>query len=234
MSKEPFEKVRSLVERKRLFGELMAKNLEVICKGSDDSLFAFFPQKMLSESLVVGEIKEIEKEPTAGDLEIVGNFSVDDERYFLKGSLKVTAFEGILHVNCDIYKLQRRQSNRVLIPEEMKLIFTLKSLDGHIFFINGKFHDISIGGARIYFPPAEKKKSPKGPPGPKAGMRFEGVIHAPSGKSIEVDGDIKHVLKTPEGEEHYGLEIKTDKIVVKNRLMSLVMDIQHKIVIGLS
>ena len=98
--------------------------------------------------------------------------------------------------------------------------------------MKGKFHDISAGGARVYFPPAELARAPQAKPGLLAGAKLNAVIHSPTGKNIEIEGEIKHLLKGPDGQDHYGVEIKTDKVVVKNRLMSMVMDIQHKIVTG--
>ena len=232
MTKDPFEKIRSLVERKKLFTEVVALKSEIICKGSDESLFSFVPQKMMSESLVVGTIKSIERAPAPGEIEVLGNFMAEGERYFLTGPLKIAANEAILNVNSEIFKLQRRQSHRVIIPEDMKIFFTLTSLGNELMFLNAKFHDISVGGARIYFNPFEIAKMAKVPKF-VAGTKITGVFHTPSGKSIEVEGELKHVLNLPNGVEHYGLELKTDKAAVKNRLMALVMDIQHKLVVGL-
>lgn len=234
-SKEPFEKIRSLLERKRLFEELFLSQGEIVCKGEEEGLFHFLPREIIENDEISGAIIAEGKVPN-GDLQVIGNFHVGAEKYFFVGILKVKNLIATLNLNCDVYKLQRRATFRLGIKNLEDIYLTITEFLGKPQYIAVALADVSAGGARLFFKnsaPFENFKGTTENPGLIKGSRFRGVIRPPSGKNIDLFAEVKHIQDVVEEDgkvTYFGVEFYDTNPVLKNRLMALVMDLQRKMV----
>lgn len=231
MTKLPFEKVRSLIERRKLFEQLIRAGGEIICKG-EDSLFKLKPNQILSGTILQAEIEVIDQAPQE-DLSAIGNFAIEADRYFFSGLLKIQGKLAELPLNCDVFLLQRRKTLRLALPAQWGLFLAMTEFHGRPVYISVSATDISAGGARIYFAELSGLVSSKDP-GLLAGARFKAVIHPPSTRTIEVLCEVKHVHHSVMDQQtvtQYGVEFVEQTLAQKNRLLALTMDLQRKLVL---
>lgn len=235
MSKTPFDKIRSLVERRKLFEQVIAQQGEITCKGSDDSLFQFKPTEMIDGDFVQGAVVNIEKMPQI-KTDVIGNFAVGTDRYFFTGAFACNGAQGALSANCEVFQLQRRSSFRLSLRPQMGLFMAVIDFQGKPLYLIAHVADISAGGARIYFSETHSTAGISGTskdPGLKAGARFKAVIHPPSGKNLEVLCEVKHMQKAVAHDQmvdQFGVEFVDLDHRVKNRLTAMTMDLQQKMI----
>ncbi len=234
MAKSPFEKVRSLVERKKLFIALLAERSEVVCKGEGEELFVFQPTEIVSESLLQGHMTSVDKIPDK-DMEIIGNFSVAGEKYFFTSQFKIMPLQGaIFHLSCDVFKLQRRGSLRLHIPSSLGIHLAITEFSGKAIYSVAQIADVSAGGARIFFsdlaspvPLANNSKTPELRPADK----FKAILHLGTKRSLEVKAEVKHVQQAVHlGHivDHIGIEFIESTQALRNRLLAMTMDVQQR------
>lgn len=235
MAKTPFEKVRSLVERRKLFEALLEEKTEILCKGDDESLFNFRPLVLAGGSVVQGWIVAIEKAPL-NDTNILGNFAVGSEKFFFQAPMKVTQTEGSFPVNTSVYRLQRRASVRLQVHPSYNMYLALTEFQGKNIYSIAQISDISAGGARIFFSEFQAPIPAMGTaknPGLRLGDQFKCVLHTGNHKNMELWGEVKHVQKASFHDEmidHYGIEFVNANQSLKNRLVSMTMDLQRRMV----
>ena len=150
IKKEPFERIRSIVERRRVFEHILKESGSITCKGSDDSLFLLKPVEILHDGTLIGTAAAIDKLPSR-DVEVIGNFSVQTERYFFRADLKVKSSLFRIPISCDVFKLQRRQSLRVALPPSFPIYLNVREISGKPCLIEGRIAVLSSGGMKIYF-----------------------------------------------------------------------------------
>jgi len=235
MAKSPFEKIRSLVERKKLFEALLKEQTEVICKGQDDSLFSLKPTSLVADTHMRGFITALEKAPTH-DTEVIGNFSVGVERFFFQAMLAIKGDEGSIQLNSDVYRLQRRASARLNVQPTYGMYLAIIEFQGKPVYSIAQMADLSAGGARIFFSnvdsPVPATVTSKNL-GLKVGDRFKAVLHLSNLKNVEVKGEIKHsrpAVHRGEIVDHFGVEFVELTNSLKNRLISLTMDLQRRMI----
>jgi hypothetical protein len=233
--KPPFEKIRSQVEKRKLFQELINAKSEIVTKGDDDSFFQLVPQKIINDSILLCGLINIEKLPQK-DIKAIGNFSVGTDRYFFSGALKVMKDEAAFDISCDVFQLQRRATFRLSVRPQSGLFIALTKFDKKAIYVITQVADISAGGARVFFGETYSTTGITGTsvdPGLKMGSQFTCVIHPPSGKNIEVQAEVKHQQKAVvNGEitEQFGIEFINLSPLLKNRLTSMTLDLQQKFV----
>lgn len=231
MSKLPFEKVRSLIERRKLFEQLIRAGGEIVCKG-EDSLFKLKPTQIQTGTSLQAEIEAIDVAPQE-DLSAIGNFAIEADRYFFSGPLKIRGTQAELPLNCDVFRLQRRATLRITLSPQMGLFIAMTEFQERPVYVTVMVADISAGGARIYFGDLSSQGQQKDP-GLKSGSRFKAVIHPPSTRNIDVLCEVKHLHQSVLNQEavtQYGIEFIEQTQAQKNRLIALTMDLQRKLVL---
>ena len=228
MEKEPFEKVRSLVERKKILESLVKAKSQVICKGADDSLFYFNPSSIVGDSAIIGSSKPITGLPTRS-VEVIGNFTVEPDRYFFRCPVKI---QGDLHqfpLNMVIFRLQRRVSMRVRVPSNFPLAINIYQINGNNKIVTTKVVDLSAGGVRFQITDPKDLRL-------NLEDKLSIAVHPSSGRALELGAVVRHALQISVGLEkvfHYGCEFVTSSTVTKNRLLALSLELQQKIIKGL-
>lgn len=227
MTKESFEKIRSLVERKHLFEYLIDRGGTIFCKGpQENSLFRFRPKSISPDRLVIGSVQAIDLVPSVST-DVIGCFPVGRDRYFLLGKLLVRGRSYQLPIALDLYKLQRRQGMRVSVPPHFPIEANLIEVRNRRVATKLNLVDLSNGGMRICFDSLMSLR---------IGDKIKAVLHPTSGTSIEVTGAVKHIQnivhnghKLPQ----YGIVFIETHNAVKNRLFSLTLDIQQRLIKGI-
>jgi hypothetical protein len=236
----PFEKIRSLVEKRKYFEDLIARKDAVVCKDERDQLFSFFPRQMVSESSVRGGCVAIDSMPVKNSV-VIANFSVGEERFFFQGpmTLLMGSDEVTISIDSDLYKLQRRTHIRIQVEPELRLHMVITKYHNRSVYIETQVSDISAGGVRIHFSQFPIHSHPgiatANNPGLRQGDRFHAMIHPPSGKTLEVVCEVKHQLQSAvkgDAIDQYGCEFVDLSTLIKNRLLALSMDLQRKLVSG--
>lgn len=235
MAKTPFEKVRSLVERKKLFESLLNEQSEVLCKGEDESLFHLRPVSIVNDNLLQGWMQAIETLPTK-DTEVLGNFAIGTERFFFQTMLKVSGEEASFQTSCDVFRLQRRSSLRLPVNPTYDMYLAVTECKGKSVYSIAQMADVSAGGARIFFSDID---SPVQAGNSKSlnlqvNDTFRGILHLGSRKSLEVQCQVKHTQQAVHRGvviEHLGIEFIELTTPVKNRLLALTMDLQKRMAV---
>lgn len=237
-SKSPFEKIRSLVERRKLYEQLIHSRGEIICKAESEHLFTFTPFQLFGDAMVQGLLTAVDKVPQE-DVAIIGNFVVGEDRYFVSGLMKFLSGEGLLHLDSDIYKLQRRASHRIQIPKEFPLELIITKHNNSLVNVGAQVVDVSAGGVRVHFCSSasnSKKIADIKDPGFKTGDTFTCSIHPPSGKVIDLQAIVKHRLEAVQDGQvisHFGCEFQLLTPILNHRLMALSLDLQRKLFTGI-
>lgn len=233
MARSPFEKVRSLVERRKLFETLLNERSDILCKGEDESLFHFKPTVLAGDAVMEGWFSAIEKNPT-GNTKVLGNFAVGNEKYFFHAPLKVSGEEGSFEVNCDVFRLQRRASLRLQIPASFGMYIAITEFQGKTMYTVAHIADVSAGGARIFF--SEVYAASAGTskdPGLRPGDKFKCVLRTSSKRNLDLYAVVKHSQKSvfhDEIIEQFGIEFVDLTPLLQNRLLGMTMDLQQRLV----
>jgi alginate biosynthesis protein Alg44 len=228
LEKVPFEKVRSLVERRKILESLIKAKTQVICKGADDSLFYFNPTSIIGDSALIGSSKAITGLPTK-NVEVIGNFTVEPDRYFFRCPVKIQGDLLQFPLNMVIFRLQRRASLRVKVPHNFPLAINIYQINGNSKVVTTKVIDLSAGGVRFKITDPKDLKL-------NLEDKLSIAVHPSSGRALELGAVVRHALQMQVGinkEIHYGCEFVTSSTVTKNRLLALSLELQQKIIKGL-
>ena len=224
-NKAPFEKIVSLVERKKIYAQAAMDKSEITLKLHDhDDLYAFFATPNEASTLL-GKVDGLNR--PNGKYKALVSFTADPDRYFFNGTVSLVDGTVILDVTGELFKLQRRKTMRVTMPDYLEIRINVTQIDGEKGFVSSRLHDISGGGIRFYClenPPVSIRN----------GSHIKGVLHISQIKSLPFEGTIRHVQEVPgngdkQTQTHYGLEfaVSPDK-----RMLSLSFDLQSKAIQG--
>ncbi|MFN7825327.1 MAG: flagellar brake protein [Pseudobdellovibrionaceae bacterium] len=234
--KEPFEKIRSLIERRKLFEDLAQIRGEILCKGEDDSLFHFRPEKITSQKNTQGQeichasgrVTPVDRLPESST-GVIGNFSIDQDRFFFMAPMEYDGQEGQFKVDFDIFKLQRRTNFRINVPASVPMYCNIVGVAEESVFHETKVADLSAGGIRLYFEGQGSHLAP--------GLNVKLSLHPPSGKSLDLTGVVRHVQSVVLNNSiipQYGIEFQDLTGLQKNRLISMTLELQKRVILGIS
>ncbi len=213
MAKAPFERVFSLIDRKKLFLKVAKEQIEVIIKNTRGELFHFKPHSIDKElsmlgDLLDGSVRDYEK--------VTVLFYVDKERYFVNTRVKKNE-EGVRILNDpQFYRLNRRTAFRVQVPAVVELSYQIYSIRNIEMNRKASVLEFSSTGARIYWTGDSKLSK---------GTILKGVLQWGKGKSLPVDGMVVH---SPE-KGIYALRFVSLNSILVNRLKMLSVEIQQAI-----
>lgn len=225
--KQAFDKIRSAVERRHLFENAMKEKTVLLCKfGEDEDLVQLAVSAMQDEILVGRSEKPIRLQDQQT---VLGNFAVGEDRYFFTGTVDIRGRYVSISTAVEVFKLERRKTLRVPVPEGYALTANLTEVNGRSIFQAAQVVDVSAGGIRLFLP-----QNPQGT-GITVGSPLKGILRLPSTKTLDFDGTIRH-LQTVSGENgdvrHFGLEFGACQASISQRLIVLTFDIQRKMTSG--
>lgn len=216
MAKAPFERVFSLIERKKLLRRVAKDNLKVLIKFANNQVGEFKVQSVDDQSNLTGIIVG----PMPRDFEkTTALFYVDHDRYFLTTRIKKKGEQWVILNSAEFFKFNRRTAFRVRVPENLQLTYFIMSVRNIEVSKPVEVIDFSSGGARIkWF--LEKKMS--------NGTPMKGVFQWGKGKVIPVEAVIVHCPQPGT----YGIRFVNLTSVTVNRLKMLSVEIQQTVHFG--
>lgn len=223
--KAPFEKVRSNIEKKRIFERMAASQGKIVLKDAQDRMFDFHCVS-LSQEGAVGVLDPKHPQTSAQNLEILGQFQIEEDRYFINGKMAILGDQVVVSMEGEVFKLQRRSNFRIALPPSLPMYANITQIAGKPAALEVRLADMSAGGCRIYFP--------EGGPNLASGVEIQIVLHPPSGRDFDFKAVIRHtqsVVYKNEIQAQYGIEFLEIPRATHQRLTSLVMDLQHRIII---
>lgn len=221
--KEPFERIKSSRERLELFQSLSQLKLDLLCKAQEDSLFSF-KINSVDPKEVRGRLVAIDKIPSQGGAAVM-QVVLEQDRYFFNCELEISGNEASFKWDVPIYKLQRRSSFRIPIPESLEFSLNLIQLNGKAIFWEARVVDFSEGGIKCFLHDPDRQLS--------VADSLKLAVHAYHGKNLELEAVVRHAQKVAQYENihlHYGIEFINVSASVKSKLVALSLDLQRRIV----
>ena len=214
MSKSPFERVFSLIDRRKLLQRVAKEKVSIVLKNEQDQVYIFKAQAIDKDFNLLGNIA------TAGlkDSEkVTALFYVDKERYFLTTKLKRKEEKQFVLLNdTQFFKFNRRNAFRIVLDGKADMtlqVMTIRNID---IKKDIEVIEFSSGGARIRWT-GQSRLSP--------GTIIKGILQWKRNKIIPVDASIVHNL----GEGVYGVRFVNLSPILANRLKMLSVEVQQTI-----
>lgn len=213
MPKAPFERVFSLIERKKILQRVAREKAKVLLKTSSNQISEFQAEDFEGTANLIGHL-------TSGSLrdfeKVTALFYVGTDRYFLTTRIKKKDDYYVLLNDAQFFKFNRRTAFRVNVPLSLEMSFHVHSIRN--IEVNKKVGliEFSSGGARIYWP-GDRKLS--------KGALIRGTIQWGSGKVLQVDALVVHSPTNG----IYGIRFINLSVLTTNRLKLLSIEVQQAI-----
>lgn len=212
MEKSPFERVFSLVDRRKLLQRAAKEEIQIVLKNSSGKI---------SEMKVQGYDKDFNLEgsvaghPLNDFDKVTALFQIDGDRYLLTTRVKKKLGYYLLLNDVQFFKFNRRAAFRIKVPTSLQLTYQIQSMRN--IEINKKVSviEFSSRGARFYMPEGKLSK----------GAVMKGALEWGKGKTIPVDSVMVH---SPE-KGIYAVRFANLKAATENRLKMLSIEIQQTI-----
>jgi hypothetical protein len=235
--KDIFKKV-SVSERKTLFREMVKARDILTIKGETEDPFHLIAIQVEKDEFLMchhtADSKGQSKPQT-----VVANFTHENDQYFCRTDLTFNLNWAILKLDLDLFKLQRRASARIEIPDEINAEFILKQFGPNKYDVICKVKDVSTGGI--------KAEMPIGAPDLKIGDTVQGILRFGNRRPFEFELEARFVQKISTGEviteqtsvpylpsnqvQITGFQFLKIDSVIESRMLTILMDIQREIYI---
>jgi c-di-GMP-binding flagellar brake protein YcgR len=217
MDKEIF----SLISQKELIQimqDLAYLKIDIICKGESEHLATV---KASECELKKSQLECIEKSthPLKNGENYLGYFLLHNEKYYFKSTAISKSDTFIIPFPDNLYKLQRRQSYRVKIPDNQKLFLDISTLDGLEFSSHCRLIDLSSKGCRITVDDYDEIFMKD--------CLISGTLLVKENLKINIQGQIKHSTKSLSSSDSKicGIEFTPISPATENQLFSLTMEL---------
>ena len=222
-SNEIFSKL-SEQQRKTMFDKLAKARGLIYCKTGKDVMIKLKVYRFEKNQMLVCERVENFQAPSQ-DEKLVMSFSLENEKYFFQARLQSTEDEKFWEISgdTDLFKLQRRDSFRIRIPNSIKTSAILKNTDTKQAFANGTIGDLSSGGCKVHLPGIF-------PVVPGQIVQFEMVIGRRP--PFTVLGEIRHIKKIsePKPEQVLGVMFKDMTALLESKLFTITMELHRELI----
>ena len=212
MPKAPFERIFSLVERKKILQRVVRDRIPVMLKVGS----GVFTLKPLSLDANFG-VQGVCSEDSLKDFEkVTALFYVDKDRYFLTTRLKKKDHIYTLLNDAQFFKLNRRNAFRIHLPPRLGVYFVTTSVRNIEVKRKMTVLEFSSGGAKLYWPNETKLAK---------GTILKGLLQWENGKILSLDCSVVHA---PEA-GIYGVRFVNLSTASQNRLKMLSIEFQRSI-----
>lgn len=213
MEKPPFERVFSLIDRRKLLQRAAKEKIQIILKSTSGKISEFKIQSHDADFNLEGQVIG---EPFRDFDKVTALFYIDKERYFLTTRIKKKVGYYQLLNDPQFFKFNRRNAFRITVPTSIELSYHIQSIRN--IEVNKKVSvmEFSSTGARLFWP-GESKLSKN--------TVVKGVLQWGKGKTLPVDCSVVH---TPE-KGIYGVRFVNLQASTVNRLKMLSIEIQQTI-----
>lgn len=215
-----FQRVTSGKEIAKLLEDIRLTVSTMVGQISDGRQFNF------SVYSVTGDLIETHVDSLVGltdgaALEVV--FGILDGHYFLRTAVQVGAKGQVsFRIGSEIYRLQRRNNFRTVIPIDLKVDYRLQSFKHALVPPKSTLPvvDFSVGGMRVKWLESLGQ--------PNESDHLGGTLALPQGKTLEVFGVVKLLLPQVGGRLYVGLEFQNVSLKDEQTLLFAAMYIQRE------
>jgi hypothetical protein len=211
--KEPFERIISLVDRKKILKKALSEDKQVICRTADGSMTPFIPLRVTDDGHLEGKLVERTSSKAKTRTAILF-FYCGKDRYFISTKMVKQEHLWRAYISIEFYKLNRRQSYRTAVPTNARLSFYVTKVDSQICQVMARIVEFSMGGAQIRW---------FGSPSLAKGSNLKGKIVWFRNKEISVNAIVKHKLK----DGIVGIQFTNLDSVQINRLKLMSVELQQ-------
>lgn len=216
-----FKKITFEKEREKFLSDL-SRMKDILLGMTDDELqFQFHVKSVHGESLHLTLVQPPPRELKTGE-GVQIHFGMPEGQFLLRthiGDVKNDSIE--LPLGRELFRLQRRNNFRVVVPESSKISLRLTAYQSTPVRCELPVLNISAGGIRVNWP---KKDLPD----PKEGESLNGVLILPQSQSIEVSGIMKSLIETKSGELYIGVELQNLSVQEEQTLLFVCMQLMRE------
>lgn len=210
-----FQKVTFEKEREKILSDLYTKSIQLSGLTDDRRELLFKVKTLDGENLVLEFAEPTVKGVKPGQaLQVV--FGLADGLFlFLTKADRVEGGRIHAKVGPELYKMQRRNNFRALVPPDANVVFRVASFNTQTFpkkELSGV--DLSAGGIRLRWN--------SGLPQPKVEDQLSGWLRLPTGKELELFGTIRTVF-VRDGDIDVGVEFQNLSIRDEQTLLFICM-----------
>lgn len=184
-SKEMFEKIEKSAEIQKIWAELIKNQIEIYAKIGDSEKIILRPEMQPGSRVFCG-YKPLKNLSDLGDQELLGQFILGGDKYFFKAAWTQENQTLMFSSVVSIYKLQRRQSFRLRVPESYHSDFVLTKVNDSLHNRRVKLWDLSSGGCCLQVPSEIAHKSSDS---------ISGIMTLAGRAPVKVQGIVRHVRK---------------------------------------
>ncbi len=216
-----FNKITSIEERRKIFGDMASSKTEIFCKSENEEVFKLICERYSSEGKMICNLAKTDKIEPKILSSLVCQFDLGGEKYFFKSILDFRIKNYILDVTDELFHLQRRQSYRIRIPLSTKSTVDIVLTDTNQ-NIKAVPFDLSTGGCRISVTQ----------PGIKFEMGNEIKLYLKIGarEPLHLTGVIRHIRQetTPKVCTYIGVQFSNISTQMEKSLFSITMDLYRE------
>lgn len=216
-SQDVFKKVH-LSEKKALFRKMCDQGGQILVKSEDDRFGQLAAVRVQNDEKLYCQIAagDFSTKPT---LEVVGNFSWEEEKYFFRTQMNFEAEQAVLRIDVDLFQLQRRKNARLDVPDAFDAVTQVLAVNGDPCHFDAKLKDMSAGGCKIYFPLSA--------PVFKIGDKLLMNLQLGKRRAFQLTSEVRFAMKAGDG-QMLGLQFQDRDRYNENRLLVLMMDLQRE------
>jgi hypothetical protein len=229
MSNEPddFQLVTFDKEFVKLLSDLQSKIVQLAGRTEDLQQFQFRVRQVIDDVVYLSIHQPIPRVlKVAEPIEVL--FGVPTGLYLIKTTIAAAnPTQCSFHVGKEVYRLQRRNNFRTLVPAAYKIEFRLTSYRASLVGqgaeqgLTLRVLDMSAGGMRALW--SEKSKST-----PQVGDHLTGILHLTGGRKVELFGQVKTTLPQDLGPVQVGIEFANISVRDEQALLFVCMQIQRE------
>jgi alginate biosynthesis protein Alg44 len=216
-TQDVFKKVH-LSEKKSLFRKMSDGSGQIFLKSEDDRFGQVTAVRVQNDEKLYCKLDSGAFNAKL-NLEVVGNFMWEDEKYFFRTQMNFEAEQVVLRVDIDLFQLQRRKNARLDVPAAYDAVSQILSMNGDPCHFDTKLQDMSAGGCKVFFPLSA--------PAFKIGDKLSMNLQLGKRRAFQVTCDVRFAIKAGDGQV-LGLQFLDRDHYSENRLLVLMMDLQRE------
>ena len=215
MVKCPFERVASLIDRKKILEKSLSSRSKILIKTIDGKVGYYQPMYQFEDGALEGQSYE-GMNFSGKEQKIITLMNIAKDRYFMNTTLSKTQHGWKLHNSSEFFMLNRRIGFRVSVPVDAGLQLKLTHVGGAAINRSISIVELSVSGTRIYLPEEVKFKK---------NVVLRGTIEWKKTRNLPIEIQLVHSI----GEGIWGAKFINKDSLTSNRLKMLSVEIQQSI-----
>lgn len=219
MPKSPFERIFSLTERRKILSKAVQDKSAVVVKSVSQKIAQLKVEAVDLNLSISGKNPNLSKIGFRDFEKVTILLYQNNDKYFINGKIKLNQDQWTLVIEPQFYRLNRRNSFRILLPEKIDLNFQINQIRNIEVNKQCRLLEFSTGGCRVVFPSEMKLSN---------GSIVKGFLQFGPGKILSINALVVHSPKP----RVFGFKFINLNSVTLNRLKMQSIEIQQAIHFG--